>query len=82
MNEMETKIAEARVEANLQAFLAHADDFSKGFRQGVLTLLNMCRVQSNMHNTYILDLVDAHQHHRVSQILREFQTKGNNGKSK
>ncbi len=73
MTETETMVAEARCEAGLQMYLAHADDYSAGFDQGVLTILAMCREQIDMHGVYVLPLYEVHKNPRTSRILRDFQ---------
>ncbi len=80
MTELETKIAEARCEAGREMYLAHADDYNKGFEQGVLTLLDMCWIDSSKHNEYSLPLYIMHRDLRVSRILRQFQREANKKK--
>lgn len=72
MTELETKVAEARVEASIETYLAHADDYKNGFTQGVLTIFDMCYEQLHIPNTFFIDFFTIHQNPRVSSILIDF----------
>ena len=73
MDKFETKIAEAKCEVGIKAYLAHADDHKDGFEQGVLAVFGLCREQLNIRGVYILELFAVHQNPRLSSILRKFQ---------
>ena len=72
MNEVETKVAEAKTEARIEAYLDHVGDYNDGFKAGVLTLLDMCQKRPDMHNVLLLELCTIHQNPKISSLYREF----------